>query len=151
MLKNKQVPASLKDKLQKEIEKYKFDFNFEITKKSSKNKKKYLLVPEIEPENLFLNNFNLRIGSPYSLVIEAACEEYKYLEVYYPNSIIYVGFALESKDINFEILKYENNENFNSLENFHFDNEKDNKRFKSIIRVDSIESSNIPIKVKFKN
>ena len=101
---------------------------------------------EVENELLFINRFNLRIGSPYTLEIEAGSEECKYLEVYYPDSIIYVGFALESKDINFEILKYDN-DTFNSVENYHIDNENDNKKFKSLIRVDSIECSTVPVKV----
>jgi len=87
----------------------------------------------------------LKVGSPYSLEIDASNSESHYLEVYYPNSIIYIAFAIENKDISFEILKYEYNDSFNSIDNV--DDDKDNRKFKSILRLDYIEHSSSPIKV----
>jgi hypothetical protein len=104
---------------------------------------------ELEP--LILNNFNLRVGSPYTLEIEAANEETTVLEVYYPNSIIYVAFAIESKDINFEISRYEQDIHFDSIHNKLSDkeeNEKLNDKFHSIIKVEYLSHSSIPVKVK---
>lgn len=107
----------------------------------------YILDSLIEREPLILNNFNLKVGSPYSLEIDACNSESLYIEVYYAKSIIYIAFALENKDISFEILKYENDDHFNSVDNESDD--KDNRKFKSILRLDYIEHSSSPIKVHF--
>ena len=55
--------------------------------------------------------------------IQPAVTESQFLEVYYPNSIIYIAFAVECKDISFEILKFNDNDSFNSVENYnaHYD------------------------------
>ena len=96
---------------------------------------------------MILNNFNLRVGSPYSMEIQPAVTESQFLEVYYPNSIIYIAFAVECTDISFEILKFNDNDSFNSVENYNFEEEKDNLKFISVVKVDYIQSSSIPVKV----
>lgn len=108
-------------------------------------------MSDIDKEPLILNNFNLRVGSPYSMEIEAGVAESQYLEVYYANSIIYVAFAVESKDISFEILKFENSESFNSIENYNVEEDYEKRKFISLIKVQNILSSSIPIKVSSTN
>lgn len=101
---------------------------------------------DFQLETLFLNNFNLRVGSPYSLEIDASSSENIILEVYYPNSIIYVAFAVEFKDISFEIFKYQQNDHFDSVHQQDL-NESEDKKFKSFFRVDYLTHSSHPVKV----
>jgi hypothetical protein len=109
----------------------------------------------------------LRIGYPSSLEVEAGCNQEKYLEVYSPNSIIYVGFATASNDINFELLLYQGHheeertvtfrraESSKTLvsnhhvvtDNFMNEADPDQSNFRSIIKIDRIDSSLNPVKI----
>jgi len=102
---------------------------------------------------LKFNDFNLRIGYPSSFDVEAGGQVSKYIEVYNPNSLIYIGFATHSNDITFELLKYMNkNIKMSPYFNNFMDNDEDEvnydkENFKTIIRLERIESSVSPIKV----
>ena len=131
-------------------------------------------VVDIEKEALRFSDFNLRIGYPSSLEIEAGCIQEKFLEVYHPNSIIYVGYATASNDINFELLLYQSIETVSSMServnppqrsdtsktlvsrnhvvstetNFMSeDADPDQANFKRIIKIDRIDSSLNPVKI----
>ena len=69
------------------------------------------IVNLIEYESLKLSDINVRVGYPIVMEIEAGKEDFKYIEINEPDSIIYIGFALLNYDINFKLLKYKANTN----------------------------------------
>lgn len=81
-----------------------------------------------------LSEFNLRVGYPTIVDIESGREDFKYIEVTEPNSLVYIGFALLHYDINFRLLKYKVSSN-------------DNQTFKEIISVEKINATDAPIKL----
>jgi len=108
---------------------------------------------------LRLSDFNLRVGYPSSFEIEAGSENSIYVEVNNPNSLVYIGFATMLNDITFHLFKYiagdeenseQNNEN-RELETTgtseYDDNMTDKGHFKSILKLDRVDSSLNPIKV----
>lgn len=114
---------------------------------------------EVEFECLKLSDFNLRIGYPNCHEIEAGAELSKYIEVLQPNSIVYIGFATQSNDITFHLMKYIPNEeeekpqeeeeddyyldNIQSEENEEF---TDKGHFKQLLKLERIDSSLTPVK-----
>ena len=104
------------------------------------------------------SDFNLRIGYPSSFDIEAGSASSRYLEVSHPNSLIYIGFATYSNDISFELLKYVNRNIKMSEQNYYRDafedesdvedSQNDKNNFESILKLERIESSISPIKVR---
>ena len=110
-----------------------------------------------------LGDLNLRIGFPSNIEIEAGNEESIYVEVNDANSLVYIGFATTFNDISFHVLKFiqsdesenknkninKNNEILSSQENEYDENTTDKGHFKSLFKIEKIDSSIQPIKVKF--
>jgi len=108
---------------------------------------------------LRLSDFNLRVGYPSSIEIEAGSENSIYVEVHNPNSLVYIGFATLVNDITFDLLKYisndkenmelesENKEKEATLTQEYHENITDKGHFKSIFKLERIDSSINPFKV----
>lgn len=94
---------------------------------------------EIEYENLKLKDFNLRIGYPTIVNIDAGKEEFKYIEVKDPLSLVYIGFATQNYDINFRLYKYKDSDN-------KFENGQKGGFFKEILNVEKLEANDSPVK-----
>ena len=60
----------------------------------------------IEFENIFLNEYNLRIGCPMNIEILAGYTEEKIIEINYLNSIIFISFNTIGMNITFRLLKF---------------------------------------------
>jgi len=60
----------------------------------------------IEFENIFLNEYNLRIGCPMNIEILAGYTEEKIIEINYLNSIIFISFNTVGMNITFRLLKF---------------------------------------------
>ena len=96
-----------------------------LTKKKDIIKKDYISnINNIEIEKIYvesdivyLSDFNLHIGCPINIDIAAGEEEQKLIEIKYPNSVLYIGFNLPYYDINFHLIKYCPNINYNLLSN----------------------------------
>ena len=107
-----------------------------------------------------LSDFNLRIGYPSSIEIEAGIENSIYVEVNNPNSLVYIGFATMQNDITFHLLKYiandedsekqasENKETDATAAEAYDENMTDKGHFKSILKLERVDSSINPIKVR---
>ena len=65
-----------------------------------------LVARKVESEDLALRDFNLRVGFPCAVTVEASSEYRVVIDVTYPNSLIYLGLALEANDITVKILRY---------------------------------------------
>lgn len=94
---------------------------------------------DIEYEHLKLKDFNLRIGYPTIVNIDAGKEEFKYIEVKDPLSLIYIGFATQNYDINFRLYKYKDSDT--KSENGH-----KGGFFKEILNVEKLEANDTPVK-----
>lgn len=94
---------------------------------------------DIEFENLKLKDFNLRIGYPTIVSIDAGKEEFKYIEVKDPLSIVYIGFATQNYDINFRIYKYKDSDSKS-------ENGVKGGFFKEILNVEKLEANDTPVK-----
>lgn len=106
-----------------------------------------------------LSDFNLRVGYPSSIEVEAGSEESIYVEVNNPNSLVYIGFATLLNDITFHLLKYIPNDEENkeqesehkqteALPTIEYDeNFTDKGHFKSILKLERVDSSINPFKV----
>ena len=82
-----------------------------------------------------MTDFNLKIGYPTILDIDAGSLSFKYIEVEEPNSLIYIGFALLDYDINFSLLKY------------NIKNQENNKLLTNVIYIERIKACDVPVKV----
>ena len=107
-----------------------------------------------------MSDFNLRVGYPSSVEIEAGSENSIYVEVNNPNSLVYIGFATLLNDITFHLLKYIANDeesekqgNSESKEaeataaSEYDENMTDKGHFRSILKLERIDSSINPMKV----
>lgn len=106
-----------------------------------------------------LSDFNLRVGYPSSIEIEAGSENSIYVEVNNPNSLVYIGFATLLNDVTFHLLKYidndeelqkkesENKEPEAAVVEEYDENMTDKGHFKSILKLERVDSSINPIKV----
>ena len=83
-----------------------------------------------------LSDFNMRIGYPLIMDIEAGKEDFKYIEINDPDSIIYIGFALLAYDINFKLLKYKA-----------VKNQTDEPNFETCLSVEKINACQVPVKI----
>jgi len=93
--------------------------------------------------------------------VDAGAENSIYVEVNNPNSLIYIGFATLLNDITFHLLKYiardedikenENKQTEISEDNEYYQNMTDKGHFKSILKLDRVDSSINPIKVIYQN
>ena len=124
---------SLKEKLQTRLNVQNLD---EDTSKELKDEN----IDNINAEydNIFLNEYNLRIGCPMNIEILAGYTEEKIMEINYPNSIIFVSFNTVGMNITFRLLK------FCPLIN---ENEGD-KHFYEIFNIEKTEGSKIILYVK---
>ncbi|MCQ2819255.1 MAG: hypothetical protein MJ252_18485 [archaeon] len=91
----------------------------------------------IETDIINFNEFNLRVGYPCYMQVDAGIIFEKFIEISEPNSLIYIGFATQAYDINFKILKYIQEEK----------SEKKDPIFKEIYSLDKVNCSEIPVKV----
>lgn len=94
------------------------------------------------------------MGYPSSFEIDAGSEMSIYVEVNNPNSLVYVGFATLFNDITFHLLKYiaSDEEGKNIEKEITTDEEYDEQltdkgHFKSVLKIDRIDSSINPVKV----
>ena len=124
---------SLKEKLQTRLNVQNLD---EDTSKELKDEN----IDNINAEydNIFLNEYNLRIGCPMNIEILAGYTEEKIMEINYPNSIIFISFNTVGMNITFRLLK------FCPLIN---ENEGD-KHFYEIFNIEKTEGSKIILYVK---
>ena len=124
---------SLKEKLQTRLNVQNLD---EDTSKELKDEN--IDNMNVEYDNIFLNEYNLRIGCPMNIEILAGYTEEKIMEINYPNSIIFVSFNTVGMNITFRLLK------FCPLIN---ENEGD-KHFYEIFNIEKTEGSKIILYVK---
>lgn len=119
------------------------------------------IVKSIEYDILRLSDFNLRVGYPSSIEIEAGSENSIYVEVNNPNSLVYIGFATLLNDITFHLLKYisndeesekigenENKETEANTTDEYDENMTDKGHFRSILKFERVDSSINPVKVE---
>jgi hypothetical protein len=139
--------TDLKNKLTKRLENKGININLDIDN--------YQCDKDIDIEVLKFSDFNLRIGYPTSFDIEAGAQVSKFIEVYEPNSLVYIGFATQAYDISFELFKYMNiNVKMRHLTVVNDEDDEDQlfdkENFKSIMRLEKVDSNKAPIKVKIK-
>ena len=105
---------SLKEKLKVRLNSQNLEKNFLDELLNSNNIKK----SDVEFENIFLDNFNLKIGFPLNLEIYAGYSEEKVIEIKNENSILFIMFNSVGMDITFRLFKFcpfikeENNDNY---------------------------------------
>ena len=105
---------SLKEKLKVRLNSQNLEKNFIDELLNSNNIKK----SDVEFENIFLDDFNLKIGFPLNLEIYAGYSEEKVIEIKNENSILFIMFNSVGMDITFRLFKFcpfikeENNDNY---------------------------------------
>ena len=105
---------SLKEKLKVRLNSQNLEKNFLDELLNSNNIKK----SDVEFENIFLEDFNLKIGFPLNLEIYAGYSEEKVIEIKNENSILFIMFNSVGMDITFRLFKFcpfikeENNNNY---------------------------------------
>ena len=105
---------SLKEKLKVRLNSQNLEKNFLDELLNSNNIKK----SDVEFENIFLDDFNLKIGFPLNLEISAGYSEEKVIEIKNENSILFIMFNSVGMDITFRLFKFcpfikeENNDNY---------------------------------------
>ena len=125
---------SLKEKLKVRLNSQNLEKNFLDELLNSNNIKK----SDVEFENIFLDDFNLKIGFPLNLEIYAGYSEEKVIEIKNENSILFIMFNSVGMDITFRLFKFcpfikeENNDNY----------------FYEIFKVEKTEGSKIILFVK---
>ncbi len=100
----------------------------------------------IEFDILNFSDFNLRVGYPNYIYIEAGNEYSKYLEIEHKFSLIYLGFATQFYDINFHLLKYCPNVNNDDII-YDEDDPTDKGHFVEIFKLEKIDCSELPVKI----
>ncbi len=93
---------------------------------------------------MVFSDFNLRFGFPYLCNIDAGGEFAKYFEIENPNSLIYIGIAINAYDINIKLLKYCPNV---KIEDNNYDELTDNDHFIEVFKLDRFDCSEIPLKI----
>ena len=120
-------------------EKIKMRLNAQNLEKDYLNEKNEIIeINDVEFDDIFLDEFNLRIGCPVNLEISAGYSEEKILEINYPNSIIFIMFNTVGMNITFRLCK------FFPLIN----DENDEKHFHEIFTLEKTEGSKIILFVK---
>ena len=61
---------------------------------------------EAESDIILLNDFNLRVGCPTNMEIQAGYSKEKLVEIRYPNSILYIAFNTVGLNINFHLVNF---------------------------------------------
>ena len=106
---------------------------------------------DIQSDIIFINNFNLNIGYPINITINAGYEEERLIEIKSPNSLLYIGFTLISYDINFHLIKYCPNIN-NSLKSKEETEEKvqyeEHKYFYEIFSLEKSQGAKLILFIK---
>ena len=93
---------SLKEKLKVRLNSQNLEKNFLDELLNSNNIKK----SDVEFENIFLDDFNLKIGFPLNLEIYAGYSEEKVIEIKNENSILFIMFNSVGMDITFRLFKF---------------------------------------------
>ncbi len=132
----KEGDENLKNKLKTIIEEKKININLEENLPFDKI--------SVEYEKLVFSDFNLRFGFPYLCNIDAGGEFAKYFEIENPNSLIYIGIAINAYDINIKLLKYCPNV---KIEDNNYDELTDNDHFIEVFKLDRFDCSEIPLKI----
>ncbi len=132
----KEGDENLKNKLKTIIEEKKININLEDNLPFDKI--------SVEYEKLVFSDFNLRFGFPYLCNIDAGGEFAKYFEIENPNSLIYIGIAINAYDINIKLLKYCPNV---KIEDNNYDELTDNDHFIEVFKLDRFDCSEIPLKI----
>ena len=132
----KEGDENLKNKLKTIIEEKKININLEVNLPFDRI--------SVEYEKLVFSDFNLRFGFPYLCNIDAGGEFAKYFEIENPNSLIYIGIAINAYDINIKLLKYCPNV---KIEDNNYDELTDNDHFIEVFKLDRFDCSEIPLKI----
>ena len=134
-----------------------------LEKKKKELKKDYLNLDDnniididknnIQSDTIYIHDFNLNIGCPMNIDINAGDEEEKLIEVKCPNSLLYIGFKLISYDINFHLIKYCPNLDFSLMSNEKETKEKkvqyeEQKFFYEIFKIEKSKGAKIIIFIK---
>lgn len=112
------------------------------------NRKIKINNPQMITEDIYVKDCNILIGYPLTIAIEPGAMHTQYFEIAYSNSLIYIFFSVNSKDISFSLLKYNTNEDRNSNANANsIDDETDKGHFIKVFQLDYVKCSIIPIKL----
>jgi hypothetical protein len=102
---------------------------------------------EAESDIIILNDFNLRVGCPMNMEIQAGYTKEKLIEVRYPNSILYIAFNTVGLNITFHLVKF-----CPTLENDPYELQtkqfEQQKHFYEIFKIERIEGSKIVLFIK---
>ena len=102
---------------------------------------------EAESDIILLNDFNLRVGCPTNMEIQAGYSKEKLVEIRYPNSILYIAFNTVGLNINFHLVKF-----CPTLENDKYELQRNQyegqQYFYEIFKINKIEGSKIVLYVK---
>jgi hypothetical protein len=104
---------------------------------------------DVECDNLRLADFNLRIGYPITVEIDAGAELSRYIEVHQPNSLVYIGFATSANDITVHLMKYVPSDEISELQNTEEEDQEfsDKGHFVQVLKIDRIDCSISPVKI----
>ena len=131
-----------------------------LTKIKNELKKDYLNIgnnyPDldkslVESDIIYISGFNLNIGCPINIDIDAGDEEEKLIEIKHPNSLLYIGYNLPSYDINFHLIKYCPNLNFALMSKETTEKKiqfEEQKFFYEIFRLDKSKGAKIILFIK---
>ena len=106
---------------------------------------------DIQSDIIFINNFNLNIGYPMNIEVNAGYEEERLIEIKSPNSLLYIGFNLLSYDINFHLIKYCPNLNNSLKSNEKIDDKvqyEEHKYFYEIFKLEKSQGAKIILFIK---
>ena len=159
IIKNKNEPCEifLKYLLQKGEKELKEKLITRLNAQKGKIEKNYLdenvinsnIIGQDEAENdiILLNDFNLRVGCPMNMEIQAGYSKEKLIEVRYPNSILYIAFNTVGLNITFHLVKF-----CPTLENDPYELQskqfEQQNHFYEIFKIERIEGSKIVLFVK---
>ena len=102
---------------------------------------------EVEYDYISLNNFDLRVGCPMNIEINAGYTSEKLVEIKYPNSLFYIAFNTVGLNIDFHLVKFcPNLENdVNILQNRQFEQ---HQYFYEVFKIAKSEGCRIVLFVK---
>ena len=159
IIKNKNEPCEifLKYLLQKGEKELKEKLITRLNAQKGKIEKNYLdenvinsnIIEQDEAESdiILLNDFNLRVGCPMNMEIQAGYSKEKLIEVRYPNSILYIAFNTVGLNITFHLVKF-----CPTLENDPYELQskqfEQQNHFYEIFKIERIEGSKIVLFIK---
>ena len=109
------------------------------------NNNKIINKKNVEYDDLYLNDFKLKVGFPMSLGLIAGAISENLIEVKYPESILYFAFNSIGLDITCHLLKYCPSIKGNNLEYKQFEGQQ---YFYEILKLDRVEGGKIIMYVK---